>query len=755
MNENANRDLFITEAIINYLQRLYPNEYSDAVIIKKYKKYIELSTRKKAAEENDNVKFTTKDAAKLEELNIYFYGNSDGSRTSTGDGIAAKYVRTIENIKAMINSNDNSIKDVVTNIYQILDFDDSTTKEATDKYINEIIIPGLLSESSSAAKITDFTLTNKVINEGIDESLFSKIISDANIEKTRKDEQQKADIEKYKTEQNARDDKIKEENKRKNEEEKTKISKEYIKIINEKFEEIQNLIYTSNYKIYYNKIINEYITKTLNTETDREEIKILNDLQSHIKLLKMGGAKTEEDIVKEIEILNKEDLKKKEELLDKLKKEKESQTQNYEREKLHLISNHTIILDKQKINIKYKEEKENIDNNIADIEKDIEQIKEILNKIESIDIRTGTQVAASVPTQIINDEDREKIKNIIHRYRQLKISFDESIENLENFIKKLETFIDNKKSELIILTKQIDENETSIRQMENKNRKINTIEKTIEKTIEELESKISTLESSVSINTDLTKNKLEELEKVRVKIKEDAEKYEDFTIEEEHTILFLNEIKLYFKLYKKKEELNKTENQNKNNDDIKEIYKDFIKLYDKFIIIHNQIKINLSISNEKYDFDTKTIKNKFKSITDLFYKIIYSNIIRSKFIVEKSLLELIIIYNLPDKIINYIVDIISKRIFKKHHNIGEIKRIFKKHHNIGEIKSIYKKIPTKNWSNLTEILVKRREVKGGNKEIDDDIVLLTILNQQPNYAIYSKNITENTDLLISINYLRI
>ena len=125
MNENANRDLFITETIINYLQRLYPNEYSDVIIIKKYKKYIQLATKKKAAEDNENVKFTTKDAAKLEELNIYFYGNSDGSSTSTSDGIAAKYMRTIENIKSLIYSNDNAIKDVVSNIYGVLVIDDS------------------------------------------------------------------------------------------------------------------------------------------------------------------------------------------------------------------------------------------------------------------------------------------------------------------------------------------------------------------------------------------------------------------------------------------------------------------------------------------------------------------------------------------------------------------------------------------------------------------------------------------------------
>ena len=96
MNENVNRDLFITETIINHLQRLYPQEYSDAAIIKKYKKYVELMSIKQASEDNEDVIFSTQNQQKLAKLNTYFYGNSDGSRTSAGDGIAAKYIRTIE-----------------------------------------------------------------------------------------------------------------------------------------------------------------------------------------------------------------------------------------------------------------------------------------------------------------------------------------------------------------------------------------------------------------------------------------------------------------------------------------------------------------------------------------------------------------------------------------------------------------------------------------------------------------------------------
>ena len=168
MNENVNRDLFITETIINYLQRLYPNEYSDETIIKNYKKYIKLLSIKKAAEENDDVKFSTKDEARLEKLNTYFYGNSDGSRTSAGNGIAAKYLQTIQNIKSMIDSNDNAVKDIVSNIYELVDIGDTGSKEAFSKYINEIIIPGLQKENTSSPEIVDYPIINKVIKETID-----------------------------------------------------------------------------------------------------------------------------------------------------------------------------------------------------------------------------------------------------------------------------------------------------------------------------------------------------------------------------------------------------------------------------------------------------------------------------------------------------------------------------------------------------------------------------------------------------------
>jgi len=165
MNENVNRDLFITETIINYLQRLYPNEYSDETIIKNYKKYIKLLSIKKAAEENDDVKFSIKDEARLEKLNTYFYGNSDGSRTSAGDGIAARYLRAIQNIKSLIDSNDNAVKDVVSNIYELVDIGDESSKEAFSKYINEIIIPGLQSENTSSKDITNIPIVKKVIKK--------------------------------------------------------------------------------------------------------------------------------------------------------------------------------------------------------------------------------------------------------------------------------------------------------------------------------------------------------------------------------------------------------------------------------------------------------------------------------------------------------------------------------------------------------------------------------------------------------------
>ena len=51
MDDN-NRELYISEFIINYLQTHYPNEYSDDTIISNYRKYFKLNTLYKATDGN-------------------------------------------------------------------------------------------------------------------------------------------------------------------------------------------------------------------------------------------------------------------------------------------------------------------------------------------------------------------------------------------------------------------------------------------------------------------------------------------------------------------------------------------------------------------------------------------------------------------------------------------------------------------------------------------------------------------------------
>ena len=418
MNENVNRDLFITETIINHLQRLYPNEYSDETIIKNYKKYVKLMSLKKASEDNEDVIFSSRNTEKLEALNRYFYGNSDGSRTSAGDGIAGRYLRTIENIKSIINSNDNAIKDIVTNIYQIVDVGENASKEAFTKYINEIIIPGLQAENTNSSDISNFQVVNKSIKENIDKELYDKTINTVIEDKKKKEEQQKVDIEKYKKEQKDKDDITKrdndvkakkyEEKKAKKEQEKkekekkdeAKKTKDYSLIIEDKFQEIQNLIVNSDYKDYYNKIISDYISVTLDKvkDKDKEKIDILTNLQAHIKLVKTGGAqKTEEELKAELKTILDAEINEKKDSLTKLERTRDT----YESEL-------------KTLNKKIK------DLGLADSEDELTKIKEKKNKSEE-KLKEEVEKQKKIETEITElDNFKDEFTKLINNLNQLK-----------------------------------------------------------------------------------------------------------------------------------------------------------------------------------------------------------------------------------------------------------------------------------------------------------------------------------------------
>ena len=168
------RDLFISEEIISYLQSTYQNIYSDTNIIKNYVRYKELLLKKETAKTNINypefsIIFTANDEEELETLNRYFYGNSDGSNSGDGNSLAYTYLSTIDTIKELINKSDNSIKDVVTNLTALLD-NPSMSDEAYKKYLNELIIPGILGTS----EITSEKTSNTISTGSTIENEFSK-----------------------------------------------------------------------------------------------------------------------------------------------------------------------------------------------------------------------------------------------------------------------------------------------------------------------------------------------------------------------------------------------------------------------------------------------------------------------------------------------------------------------------------------------------------------------------------------------------
>ena len=138
-----NRDLFLSELIINYLQNTYPNIYSDNVIIDKYDEYTKLIKLK-----TDNpANYTLDDKLKLQELNRYFYGNSDGSNTGSGINLGPIYISTVNTVKDLIKENDNAVRDIVSNIFKLLQID-TKADESFNKYLNELIIPGILTEGN-------------------------------------------------------------------------------------------------------------------------------------------------------------------------------------------------------------------------------------------------------------------------------------------------------------------------------------------------------------------------------------------------------------------------------------------------------------------------------------------------------------------------------------------------------------------------------------------------------------------------------
>ena len=792
MNENVNRDLFITETIINHLQRLYPQEYSDAVIIKRYKKYVELMSLKKAAEDNEDVKFSTENQRKLAKLNTYFYGNSDGNRTSPGDGIASRYLRTIETIKSMINSNDNAIKDVVTNIYQLVDIGDSTSKESFSKYINEIIIPGLQSENTSSKDITNFSITNKIIKDNIDEEVYQDKVTAAKEEKKKKEDRQKEDIERYKKEQKDKDDKIKEENKenaKKSEEKKAKKeqekkekdkkdeakkTKDYSLIIEDKFQEIQNLIVNSDYKDYYNNIISDYISVTLDKVKDKEKIDILTNLQSYIKLVKTGGAqKTEEELKAELKTILDAEIIEKKDSLTKLERtrdtyESELKTLNKKIKDLELTDSANELIKirgkKEKSEEKLKEEVEkqkNKEKEITELEdfkgefnKLIDHLNKLRTSLTDLKIKYNTLLKNRNIKKIDKDEEKDKdkvgegegeiieffsityinellalcninsidITNLLSKIKSQnndkyillpKAEYSSEIfntnnidiaRNIDNIISTIEK-INNSYTNYSSIRNIIDIN-VNIDKYNKSKRLLSDDIKDIKKEITEYELKITNLTKTSSELSSISQDKseldkkfkeinqkitelTEYIDKNKKKEKESKEneldiqleninsvKFSDtkYKIPQEYKTLFIDELNLYIKVYKKKEDFFKP---NIKDEEIVTIYEEFIKLYDKFIILHKDIILKLDTLNKdvktSVDKNFKNIDSNLKAITDIFKVSVFNkNTIDAViFDLEKRLLKY-----LDEDISIDITDTIKDKINDRRRQLkAEIKKI--------------------------------------------------------------------------------
>jgi len=189
---DQDRDLFLSEYIINYLQSIYPEIYGDDAVINNYVKYKYLIDKKRTEKLSDDEK------QELEQLYIYFYGNSDGSSSASGASIAANYIKTINIIKDIIAKNDNAVKDSVKSIVEILSIDTPVSDEAFKKYINQVILPELIQNDEISYKINyKIKSENKVINPTI-------TLSELKEKKKKEEEAKKAELAAKKAEEDAK-----------------------------------------------------------------------------------------------------------------------------------------------------------------------------------------------------------------------------------------------------------------------------------------------------------------------------------------------------------------------------------------------------------------------------------------------------------------------------------------------------------------------------------------------------------------------
>jgi hypothetical protein len=323
---DLNRDSFISEEIINYLQSSYQNIYSDTNIIQNYSRYKELLLKQETAKnyinsEEFSIIFTPEDQEELETLNRYFYGNSDGSSNGDGNNLAHTYLSTINTIKDLISQGDNSIKDVVVNLTALLD-NPNMSDTAYKKYLNELIIPGILGTSEiTSEKSTDNISINKtVVNELSKENqaqyetnllqkkekrdeIDQKIRLKKEENKTKLQEEKNKTLEeenKYKDAKKLAAEKLKTENEQVLREDKIKLfekkKEDIYRDINLKIQKLDEIIRNEIYIESIKKIIKDTTKSERNYKQNEEEDELENDPENKKKIYKIADTTLEDKI---------------------------------------------------------------------------------------------------------------------------------------------------------------------------------------------------------------------------------------------------------------------------------------------------------------------------------------------------------------------------------------------------------------------------------------------------------------------------
>ncbi len=342
----TNRDIFISEFIIHYLQSRYPNKYSDQTIVNKYKEYKKLRILKEVSDQYEDKddglnKMSDFDLNRLKDLHEYFYGTSDGSNPSSGNNIARDYQIVLSSVKHIIEENDNAIKDIVSNITSLLETSsaDSTNSDIAKIYLEKVVIEPLIialeSSFDEELKISKPVLKVNDISEKSKQEMFKSMVVAENQEikdkKNAAKAKKEADIKKRKDENEKKDAKTREENEKEAKKAKKRLSDKDIRSIFGKlttcFNESKNLMKEDIYIEAIKKYSKKYLTDP-QTLSSNEPLKNLNEFFKEIISLNVIKTNIEDEKKKKIA---QEDKNKLNENLQLAEKQLKSATEKHEK----------------------------------------------------------------------------------------------------------------------------------------------------------------------------------------------------------------------------------------------------------------------------------------------------------------------------------------------------------------------------------------------------------------------------------------